>query len=217
MIVRLYKSYMNGVALEQLTDINLDSSVISTDTGDDFVLRYQDVEPKLVLQFIVTSSDSTEVPISFAQVSSEDVQLSCSMCFTSTLIGQINSLSTQIISSYDPRFTNKSILSIDQEKVLVLSVSHNYPINQTYLTVQRSSSPATHYADTLIRVVRTNPSISLLDRSQGTVQINWLPADTDSPGLYYLEVTVTRGSGDSYLKWSLSPIRMRVDEDYNLS
>jgi hypothetical protein len=208
---------MSGTVLETLTDLSLDTSDTVIYARDEFTLKYMDIEPKLIVQYLVINN-SIESPVALNNTSNEEIILACSMGYKSTLMGQINSLTDRVISSYDPRFTNESKISIDGERMYVLEVSHDFPNGLTYLKVERpSENPMSHYTDTPIRTVRTDPLIEMYNRAQGMIKVNWAVEDTNSPGLYELEVTISRGEGLSYLKWSTLPIRVRVDEDYNLS
>jgi hypothetical protein len=100
----------------------------------------------------------------------------------------------------------------------VLEVSHDFINGLTYLRVERpDENKMSHYADTIIRTVRTEPYIEMYNRAIGMVKVDWAVEDTNSPGLYELEITISRGEGLSYIKWSTLPIRVRVEEDYNLA
>ena len=213
MLIRLHRSFMLGTVLEKFTDLSLDVPEIIIVAADEFIMKYKDIEPKLIVQYLVVN-DTVETPISLVNTTNNELLLSCSMGYKTTLTGQINSLTDRIISSYDARFTNTSILSIDGERMLILDVSHNYPSNLTYLKVERTGTKTSHYIGANIRVIRTSPSIEVFNALLGMVKVDWTEEDTNSPGLYELEVTVSRGAA---IKWSVLPIRVRVDEDYNLA
>lgn len=213
MVIRLHRAFMLGTVIEKFTDLALDVPEIVTLSANEFIMKYKDVEPKLILQYLIIN-DTVETLVSLINTTNNELLLSCSMGFKTILMGQINSLTDRVISSYDIRFTNKSTLSIEGEKMLVLGVSHDYSSNLTYLKVERTGTKDSHYTGANIRVVRTSPSIEVFNALQGMVMIDWTEEDTSSPGLYELEVTVSRGSA---IKWSVLPIQVRVDEDYNLS
>lgn len=217
MIVKVYRCFMNGVVLDWFANLKLDEVYQSiANNTDEFVLKYKDTEPRMVLQFLVAGSPD-DYPISLERVSNQDVELSCSMGFSTSLIGNINSLTDRITSTYDIRFDTKSIISIDNEQMQVIAVSHDYSQNKTYLKVQRLGPRTVHYMGAIIRVIKCSPAMSIYNRSLGMIKVDWSTSDTSHPGNYELEVTVTRGSGENYFKWSVIPIRVRVDPDYNLA
>ena len=208
---------MNGVVLDWFTSIKLDETYQDvTNSSDEFVLKYRDTEPRMVLQFLTVGSPY-DYPVSLERVSNEDIELSCSMGFSTSLVGNINTLTERITSTYDVRFDVNSIITIDNEQMQVIFVSHDYTQNKTYLKVQRLGKRTVHYMGAIIRVIKCSPAMSIYNRSLGMIKVDWSADDTSSPGSYELEVTVTRGSGENYFKWSVIPIRVRVDTDYNLT
>ena len=216
MIARIYKSYLLNTILEFFTDINISSS--ADGGGDGFVLKYKDVEPKLIIKLLIldNSLEEKEIPISFQPVSNQEFEFFCSMGYKTTLIGQVNSTINKIPSSFDLRLNDTSIISIDNEKMLIQEVSHDPSLGLSYLKVQRGSNKTSHYNNSNIRVIRTNPDISVFSSVQGMLKIDWKPTDTDAPGSYILEITVKRGIGSSYLKWTVLPISILIQQDYDL-
>lgn len=216
MIVKMYRCFMSGVVLDWFANLSLDDVNQAFNMIDDFVLKYKDTEPKLVLQFVVAGSPD-DYPVSLERVSNQDVELSCTMGFTTSLVGNINTLTDRITSTYDVRFNDKSIITIDNEQMQVIAVSHDYSQNKTYLKVQRLGNRSVHYMNTVIRVIHGFPSMSIHNRSLGMIRVDWSATDTDVPGNYELEISITRGSGENYFKWSVIPIHIRIDPDYNLA
>ena len=215
MIARVYKSYFLNTILEHLNDINISDSSIEGG-GDDFVLKYKDVEPKLIVKFLIIEPGPVEIPLSFQPVSNQEFEFSCSMGYKTTLIGQVNSVINKIPSSFDLRLNNTSTISIDEEKMYVQEVLHNPSIGLSYLKVQRGSNKVPHYNNAEIRVIRTNPDISVFSSVQGMLKIDWKPTDTDAVGSYSLEVTIKRGTGSSYLKWTVLLPSILIQSDYDL-
>lgn len=207
---------MNGAVLDWFANLSLDDVNQSLNIIDEFVLKYKDTEPKMVLQFVIAGSPD-DYPVSLERVSNQDVELSCTMGFTTSLVGNINTLTDRVTSTYDIRFNTESIITIDNEQMQVIGVSHDYAQNKTYLKVQRLGPRSVHYMGAIIRVIKCFPSMSIHNRTLGMIRVDWNASDTSHPGNYELEVTVTRGSGENYFKWSIIPIRVRVDSDYNLA
>lgn len=223
MIARVYRSYLLDTVREQFVDIDI-SAVASVASNQlyEFILKYKDVDPKLIIQFLAAEDVESTIltPVSLERVTgSSDFGFYCSLGYTTTLVGQINSMTDKVISSIDTRLNNKSSLSIDQEPMNILSVTHDHILGQSFLKVSRQEAYRTsHYIGSSIKVIRTHPSVSIFNRALGMIKITWLPTDTDSPGNYDIELLITCGSGDAYVKWTVLPqyFKIRIDPDYDL-
>jgi hypothetical protein len=215
MLVKIYRSYLNDAVIEEVGKVSLTDVTVSSVSGvaQEFTLKYKDVEPRMILQLL----DNGETPLDLTSPpQGRDFDLSCAMAFKSTLQNQINSNISSLASSYDPRFDTNCLLSIDSEVFYVTGVTHDHPSNLSYLKVERKGNTAPHYVGATIRVVRSTPSISIFDYKTGKIKITWQQTDTNMPGTYDLEITLSRVEGASLVRWSIYPISVTVQEDYDL-
>jgi hypothetical protein len=215
MLVKIFRSYLNDAVIEEVGNVLLENAAISRLSGvaQEFAIKYKDVEPRMILQFL----DNGENPIDLtAPPQGRDFDITCAMAFTATLQNQINSSIKQLTSSYDPRFTTNCVLSLDSEVLYVTEVTHEHPSNLSYLKVERRGNAAPHYVGANIRVVRSTPSVRIFDYKTGKIKITWQQSDTDMPGDYDLEITLSRIEGASLVRWSVYPLSVSVKEDYDL-
>lgn len=214
MNVTICRSFNFDSLIEPITTVTY-STVASTQIADNrFSIIQNDVEPALVLKF----TDSNSNPISFVPaLNAPNYSLKCNMGFKTTLLNQMNLTTTQLISTYDPRFDTLCYISIDSERMLITGCHHNQVLNRSYLTVNRAVSPVQHYRNTMTRVVRSVPTVSFLDRSLGYVKVSWSSRDVSLIGLYELEVIFNRTVGGIRSKWTISPINVEIRQNYSLS
>ena len=214
MNIEICRSFNLDTIIETITSISY-STAANTEISDNrFSIIQNDVEPAMILRF----TDSDSAPINFsATADTPNFSLSCRLGFKTTLLNQINTTTSRLTSTYDDRFDNLCNLSIDAEKLQVSGVSHNKILNQTYLTVRRSTLPKQHYRNSVIRVVRSSPSIGFIDKTLGIVKIYWARRDVAMIGVYEMELTFDRTSGGVRSKWTISPINIEVRQDYSLS
>jgi hypothetical protein len=213
MQIQLYRSYLADTVIEEVGTVTQNEAG-SSDSGSDFTLNYKDVEPGLIIQMLNDSGDPIDLS---PPPQGSNFTLTSALAFTATLQNQINSTTNLLTSTYDARFDLNSILSIDEEIFYVIGVSHDRPNNISSLRVDtRSSNSDVHYMGTPIRVIRTKPSIRIFDAVTGKLKITWQQTDTNMPGEYDLEITLSRPQGSSLVRWSIYPIRIVVTSDYDL-
>lgn len=214
MNIEICRSFNLDTLIEPITSITYSTAANTQISESRFSIIQNDVEPSMILRF----SDVDSNPIDFSSTAdSPNFELSCRLGFKTTLLNQLNSTTTRVTSTYDDRFDNLCDLSIDLEKIKISSFSHNKILNQSYLTVRRSLTPRQHYRNSIIRVVRSSPSIGFLDKTQGIIKIYWTKRDVSQMGVYELELTFDRMSGGVRSKWTVSPITIEVRQDYTLS
>ena len=215
MIVNLFKSYLNDTVIELMGEVSVSSPSTSALSGipQIFYINYNDVEPRLILQLLDDSGNPIDLT---APPQGVDFSLSCVMAFTTTLENQINSSVNQLTSSYDTRFDTNCILSIDSEVLYVSGITQDHPNNLSILKVQRGSNAAPHYVGAEIRVVRSKPIVSIFDSKVGKIKVVWQQKDTNMPGDYNLEIVLSRTQGASLVRWSIYPIAVTVQENYDL-
>lgn len=213
MNITICRSFNFDELIEPITTVTY-STVASTQIADNrFSIVQNDIEPAMVLKF----TDSNSIPINFSpSLNDPNFSLKCNMGFKTILLNQMNLTTTQLISTYDPRFDTLCYISVDSERMLITGYSHNQVLNRSYLTVKRALRPTQHYRNAITRVVRSNPTISFLDRSLGYVKISWSNRDISLIGLYELEVIFNRTVGGLKSKWTISPINVEIRQDYSL-
>jgi hypothetical protein len=213
MNITICRSFNLDTLIEPFTTITYSTAATTQISDNRFSIIQHDIEPAMILKF----ADSNNVPINFSSTTNApNYILKCTMGFKTTLLNQINTTTTQLISTYDPRYDSLCTLSIDDEKIIVSSCRHNKVLNRTYLTVVRNLRSTQHYRNSIIRVVRSRPLIGFLDKNLGYIKIYWTDRDVALTGIYELEAVFDRHIGDSRSKWTISPINIEVREDYSL-
>ena len=57
---------------------------------------------------------------------------------------------------------------------------------------------------------------SIFDSKVGKIKVVWQQKDTNMPGDYNLEIVLSRTQGASLVRWSIYPIAVTVQENYDL-
>ena len=214
MNIEVCRSFNLDTVIETVTTVTYSTAINTAITDNRFTIVQNNIEPSMILRF--SSSDGT--PIDFSpSVATPRFLLSSVFGFKTTLLNQLNTTTNRLTCTFDDRFDTSCILSIDTERMLISRVSHNKVLNQTYLTVVRDIGPAQHYRNSVIRVIKSSPSIGFLDAITGIVKIYWTERETSQIGIYELEVTFDRTTGGVRSKWTVSPITMEIIQDYSLS
>jgi hypothetical protein len=216
MVIKIFQSFLNDAVQLYSASVTLDDPTTATATGlfQRFSLGYKDHEPSMILQFM--ADEDTIIDLS-PPAGASSWMLTAALGFKTSLMSLVNTETNRIKTSMDLRYSNKCILAIDAEQMFVTDVSHDNHLGLSYLTVERSGNVSAHYPDAEVRVVRTKPVITMLDVATGKVKISWTSDDTDAPGDYELEATLTRIDGSHTVRWSVVPLLITITKDYDLS
>jgi hypothetical protein len=215
MKVSIYRSFNLDNVVEHITDVTYANTEASQIAESSFSIIQNNFEPSMILKFF----DDSNNPIDFSPTSSHVAfTVVCSMGFKTTLLNQTNNTTNRILSSYDNRFDTNCYLAIDQEKMKVIGVTENKILGRVYLTVKRYAQPfQQHYRDSVIRVIRSYPTVQFLDAVNGVVKVFWNLRDVLKTGSYDLEIAFDRKIGNQQSKWSVTPIRISVLDDYQVT
>jgi hypothetical protein len=215
MVIKIYQSFLNDAVQLYSASVTLDDPTTATATGlfQKFSLGYKDHEPSMIIQFMANEDDVIDLS---PPAGASSWTLAAALGFKTSLKSMVNSETDRIKTSLDLRYNANCILAIDSEKMYVTNVTHDYHLGLSYLTVERRGTLSAHYPESEVRVVRSIPSVIMLDASTGKVKVSWTSEDTDAPGDYELEVTLSRVEGTHLVRWSVVPLLVTVVKDYNL-
>jgi hypothetical protein len=215
MIIKIYQSFLNDAVQIYTSEVSLEDPTTATATGlfSRFTLGYGDYEPSMILQFLINDDDPIDLS---PPAGSSSWSFSSALGFKSTLKNLISAETNQLKTSLDLRYNNKCTLSVNSEKMYVTDVRHDFYLNLSFLSVERRGTRLIHHPETEIRVVRSTPTVTMLEAAAGKVKITWSSTDTDAPGDYELEVTLSRLEGSHQVRFSVLPLLLTVLKDYNL-
>lgn len=214
MKVSIYRSFNLDAVVEHITDVTYANTAASQVAETSFSIIQNNFEPSMILKFF----DDSNNPIDFSPTASHvPFNITCSMGFRTTLLNQINTSISRLLSSYDSRFDTSCYLTIDQEKMKVIGVTENKILGRIYLTIKRLTQPAQqHYRDSAIRVIRSYPTVQFLDAENGIVKVLWTERDVQKIGDYELEINFSRQVSSQKSSWAITPIRVSILDDYQL-
>ena len=215
MYIEICQSFNFDMIVETVAVVTYYTAVNTRLAGNTFRMIQNNIEPSMVLKF--TDGNGDPIDFSPATVGASSYSLSSVFGFTTTLLNQVNMTTSLLTCTYDPRLDPLCTLAIDQESMKISSVSFNKILNQSYLTVKRNVSPSQHYRNSVIRVIKSHPSVKYLDASNGIIKVYWSKRETEQVGTYDLEVTFDKTSGGVRSKWTVSPLSVEIAQDYSLA